>query len=130
MEIYSGGDAQDLFTSGASSSTKPEGEIDIEELDDEKLLDVSSAIAVEKEIAADTIGTIFSATRTAFLPYVEQCTLELVSLLSHYYEGIRKSATESLLEIVRTFSELSEPQPWQPGKDVVSSLGSSVWSCN
>ena len=84
MEIYSGGDAQDLFTSGASSSTKPEGEIDIEELDDEKLLDVSSAIAVEKEIAADTIGTIFSATRTAFLPYVEQCTLELVSLLSHY----------------------------------------------
>ena len=111
---------QALFTSGASSSTKVDADVDIEDIDDDKLLDVSSAIAVEKEIAADTIGTIFSATRSDFLPYVEQCTLELVALLPHYYEGIRKSATESLLEIIRTFSELSNPPTWQPGKDIVS----------
>jgi hypothetical protein len=84
------------------------------------MLDVNSAIAVEKEIAADTIGTVFAATRNHFLPFVEQCTLELVQLLPHYYEGIRKSATDSLLEIVRTFYELSDHQEWLPGAKVVS----------
>ena len=92
----------------------------IDDIDLDKLLDVNSAIAVEKEIAADTIGTLFIATRAHFLPFVESSTLELVALLAHYYEGIRKSATESLLEIVRTFYELSDPAEWQPGATVVS----------
>lgn len=91
----------------------------MEDIDVDKMLDVNSAIAVEKEIAADTIGTLFAATRSHFLPYVEQCTLELVQLLPHYYEGIRKSATDSLLEIVRVFYELSDHQDWQPGAKVV-----------
>jgi hypothetical protein len=95
-------------------------EIDVEDVDLDKMLDVNSAIAVEKEIAADTIGTLFAATQVHFLPFVEQCTLELVGLLPHYYEGIRKSATDSLLEIVRTFYELSKPDEWQPGFTVVS----------
>lgn len=82
------------------------------------MLDVNSAIAVEKEIAADTIGTLFSETQGHFFPYVEECALELVALLPHYYEGIRKSATDSLLEIVRTFYDLSDHQEWQAG-DVV-----------
>lgn len=86
------------------------------------MLEVNSAIAVEKEIAADTLGTIFAATRNHFLPYVEQSTLELVQLLPHYYEGIRKSATDSLLEIIRTFYELSDHQGWQPSATVVSIL--------
>lgn len=85
-------------------------------------MDVNSAIAVEKEIAADTIGTLFAATQTHFLGFVEQCTLELVALLPHYYEGIRKSATDSLLEIVRTFYELSDSEEWVPGSGSVSWL--------
>ena len=92
-----------------------------EDVELDKLLDVNSAIAVEKEIAADTIGTIFIATRAHFLPFVESCTLELVGLLPHYYEGIRKSATDSLLQIVRTFYELGDPAEWQPSVTVVSS---------
>lgn len=85
-------------------------------------MDVNSAIAVEKEIAADTIGTLFAATQAHFLPFVEQCTLELVALLPHYYEGIRKSATDSLLEIVRTFYELSNHEEWVPGSGSVGFL--------
>ncbi|TBU45281.1 ARM repeat-containing protein [Dichomitus squalens] len=81
----------------------------------DKLLDVNSTICIEKEIAADTIGVLFAHTKGHFLPYVEQCTVTLVELLSHYYDGIRKSATDSLLEIVRSFYELSDPQEWQPG---------------
>ena len=95
------------------------------DLNIDDLLDVSSGIYIEKEIAADTIGTIFASTRSHFLPYVEPCTLELLGLLNHFYEGIRKSATDSLLEIIRTFYDLSEPPEWQPGYSV--SAASKVW---
>ena len=90
-------------------------EVDIEDLDEEKILEVNSAIAVEKEIAADTIGMICKYTGEAFLPYVEPCTLELIELLEHYYEGIRKSAVESLLQILQSFHTLSKPAPWTAG---------------
>ena len=117
------------FASGASPSsaiavldTDADGKIEaeMEDVDVDKMLEVNSALAVEKEIAADTIGALFLATRNHFFPYVEQCVIELVALLAHYYEGIRKSATESLLELVRIFYELSDPQEWQPGVNVVS----------
>ena len=105
-------------------------QVDIDgETDMDPTLDISTGVYIEKEIAADTIGTIFAATREHFLPYFEQCTLELVNLLPHFYEGIRKSATESLMEIVRTFYELSNPVEWQPGLDVSPSVDAtcSAW---
>ncbi|KAI0060253.1 ARM repeat-containing protein [Artomyces pyxidatus] len=116
-------DAAAAFASGSSPAnaiavvdeSNTDGEIDIEDIDLDKMLEVNSAIAVEKEIAADTLGTLFAATGSHFLPYVEQTTLELVGLLPHYYEGIRKSATDSLLEIIRTFYGLSNPPDWVPG---------------
>ena len=91
---------------------------DEDALDIDKLLDVNSTFCIEKEIAADTIGTIFAATRDHFLPYIEQCTLELINQLPHYYDGIRKSSTDSLLEIARTFYELSGPPEWEAGYGV------------
>jgi len=126
------GDAATAFASGSSPAnaiTVPDEtdvngnpSIEIEDLDLDKMMDVNSAIAVEKEIAADTIGTLFAATQLQFLPFVEPCTLELIALLPHYYEGIRKSATDSLLEIVRTFYDLSEHEDWVPGFNTVSSV--------
>ncbi|KAJ7876801.1 armadillo-type protein [Mycena leptocephala] len=89
--------------------------VEIEDLDVEKMMDANSAIAVEKEIAADTLGTLFAATQMHFLPYVESCAMQLIDLLPHYYEGIRKSATDSLLEIVRTFYDISDHPEWQAG---------------
>ena len=59
-------------------------------------------------------------------PYVEQSALELVAQLPHYYEGIRKAATESLLEMLRTFYSLSDPADWQPGVQVKVPLHSNV----
>ena len=90
------------------------------------MLDVNSAICIEKEIAADTLGQLAAATREHFLPYIEQCVLELVSQLPHYYDGIRKSSTESLLEIVKTFYELSTPTEWVPGAGNVGYLNPRV----
>ncbi|KAI5118112.1 hypothetical protein M0805_003466 [Coniferiporia weirii] len=125
----------ELFTTGASASTaisvvdrdaSGAADDDAASIDAEKMLEVNSAIAVEKEIAADTLGTVFASTGRHFLPFVEQSALELVGLLTHYYEGIRKSATESLLEVVRTFYTLSEPQDWLPGVQVSVSLHQNV----
>ncbi|KAF5383571.1 hypothetical protein D9615_003515 [Tricholomella constricta] len=120
---FSVADATSAFASGSSPSNaiavadESDGNtsIELEDIDLDKMLDVNSAIAVEKEIAADTIGTLFAACKAHFFPYVEQCALELVALLPHYYEGIRKSATDSLLEVVRTFYDLSNPQEWTAG---------------
>ncbi|KAJ8095137.1 hypothetical protein PM082_010359 [Marasmius tenuissimus] len=129
-------EASAAFNSGntASNAIDVSGETDVngmptaelEDIDVDKLMDVNSAIAVEKEIAADTIGTLFSATHGHFLPFVEQSTLELVQLLLHYYEGIRKSALDSLLEIVRTFYDLSNPPEWQPGMTPAVPLQNNV----
>ncbi|KAL1684221.1 armadillo-type protein [Schizophyllum commune] len=110
-------DAANAFNAGTSPSTAisvsdgmgGEEETDIKDL--EKLLETNSAVAIEKEIAADSIGTLFAATRGHFLPYVEQCTMELTELCNHYYEGVRKSAVDSLLEIVRTFFDISQESP-------------------
>jgi len=124
-------DATSAFASGSSPSnaiaiSDDSDGVELENVDLDKMMDVNSAIAVEKEIAADTIGTLFAATKGHFFPFVEQCALELVALLPHYYEGIRKSATDSLLEMVRTFYELSDHEEWQPGAVVTAPLSSSV----
>lgn len=126
LSVVSSSVAAAAFASGSSPTNaisvtddiNGNPEVEIEDVDLDKMLEVNSAIAVEKEIAADTIGTLFAATRNHFFPYVEPCALELVSLLDHYYEGIRKAATESLLEIVRTFYELSGAPDFTPGTPV------------
>ncbi|KAJ3515059.1 hypothetical protein NLJ89_g1996 [Agrocybe chaxingu] len=125
-------DAATAFSSGSSPSNAialsddNDANIDIEDIDLDKALDVNSAIAVEKEIAADTIGTLFAATQIHFLPFVESCTLELIALLPHYYEGIRKSATDSLLEIVRTFYDLGDHEAWIPGANANPPLNNQL----
>lgn len=108
-----------------------------ESVDVDKFLEVNSAIAVEKEIEADTVGIVFEDTGHHFLPYVEQTVVEqtvveLVDLLSHYYEGIRKSSTESILQSVRTFYKLSDPQEWEQGVVFLSkflSINTSLTWC-
>lgn len=78
-------------------------------------LEVNSAVTIEKEVAVDTLGTLFVNTKTAFLPFVEETALVLVEVLDHYYEGIRKAAVNSIFEFVQTFYKLSNPPQWTPG---------------
>jgi len=88
---------------------------DLNNVDVDEILNVSSAQAVEKEIAADAMGQIFTHVKVPFLPYVEGCLQVLVSLLDHFYEGIRKAAAQSLVEYVRTFYFLANYE-WTPGQ--------------
>jgi hypothetical protein len=91
---------------------------------------VNSAVAIEKEVAADTIGELFAATKTAFMPYVQESVKVLIDLLDHYYEGIRKSAVGALFAFIKTLYDLSDPQDWIPGGVVVSSLTQDESDCS
>ncbi|EKM50327.1 uncharacterized protein PHACADRAFT_178877 [Phanerochaete carnosa HHB-10118-sp] len=122
-------DAAASFASGSTAATA----ISVENFDGEdidvdidRLLDVNSTICIEKEIAADTIGALFAATGAQYLAFVEESTIELAAQLQHYYDGIRKAATESLLEIIRSFYEISNPPEWQPGQAVPVPLDQQV----
>lgn len=102
-----------------------DGYVDIEEIN-ESFLNVNSAIAIEKEVAADALGEIFIHTRQAFVPFLESSVKELVQMLDHFYQGIRKSAVTSLFACINTCNSLSNPQPWEKGALVVSILDFSV----
>lgn len=114
------------YPTGESSSNAipitddPSGSGAETEIDLDELLKTTSAICIEKQHAAGAIGTIFVATRRHFLPYVEAATVELVGLVEHYSDGVRKSAFESLFAIVQVFYQLSEPAEWVAGLPSVS----------
>ncbi|EJT96591.1 ARM repeat-containing protein [Dacryopinax primogenitus] len=107
-------------TAEAPLEIKSDEDVDIDledaaDADVDDILNVSSAQAVEKEIAADAMGQIFANVKLPFLPYVENCLEMLVALLEHYYEGIRKAAVQSLIEFLRTFYVLANYE-WTPGQ--------------
>lgn len=81
---------------------------------------VNSAVAIEKEVAADTVGELFVATKAAFAPYIQESIPVLVEMLDHYYEGIRKSAIGALFAFIKTTYDLSEPEEWTQGAVPVS----------
>ncbi|KAG0289691.1 hypothetical protein BGZ96_006793 [Linnemannia gamsii] len=76
-----------------------------------------SAIADEKEVAADTIGEFFQHTRTAFLPYVESSVKELASC-------------GALFNFLRTFYKISSPAEWKAGLPVAVPLHDNVAQLN
>ncbi|KAJ1848292.1 hypothetical protein LPJ70_001104, partial [Coemansia sp. RSA 2708] len=83
--------------------------------DDDEPFNINTAVSDEKEVAADAVGQLFASTTTAFLPYVEEITAELVQLLNHYSDTARKAATVSLFTFIRTFNKIASPEPWMPG---------------
>lgn len=105
-------------------------DLDAEEADEEQQYMFRSAVADEKEVAADTIGELFQHTRSAFLPYVESTVKELIELATHMAEGVRKAATTSLFTFLRTFYRLSNSQDWQVGLPVTVPLHENVAQLN
>ncbi|KAK9466553.1 armadillo-type protein [Lipomyces arxii] len=99
---------------------------DADEEDPWQNITVNSAMAIEKEIAADVIGDLASGTREAFLPYLEEACRILIELASHFYEGIRKAALGSLWQTVGIVYELSNPPKWQPGSALKVPLTETV----
>ncbi|KAJ2159639.1 hypothetical protein GGF46_002884 [Coemansia sp. RSA 552] len=100
---------------GLSAGENSEMDGDDDDDDDEVPFNFNTAIADEKEVAADAVGQIFASTTTAFLPYVEEVATELVMLLGHYSDTARKAAVVALFTFIRTFSKIARPEPWKAG---------------
>ncbi|KAI7878296.1 ARM repeat-containing protein [Lichtheimia hyalospora FSU 10163] len=100
-----------------------QGEIDLtssniesdDDDDDFGALAFNSAVADEKEFAADALGELFENTQSHFLPYVESSIQELNQLSFHISDGVRKAVVGSLFAFVRTFYTISNPDEWVPG---------------
>ncbi|EPQ31230.1 uncharacterized protein PFL1_01415 [Pseudozyma flocculosa PF-1] len=112
-------------STGGDDDDDDDGFVDIDELND-AFLNVNSAVAIEKEVAADSLGEIFAHTKQGFLPYVQQSVEQLVILLEHFYQGIRKSSVSALFTFINTLNEMSNPQEWQPGIQVKVPLNPEV----
>lgn len=100
---------------------------DIDSDDEEALFKASTALAIEKECAADAITELFSNVKTPFLPYVEASVTALLPGLTHVWaDGIRKSAVSALLHFVTTFHEMSEQPKWVKGTSSVSGFWATL----
>lgn len=80
------------------------------------MFNASTAIAIEKECAADAISEIFAHTKTPFLPYIEPVVKSLLPGLKHpWHDGIRKSSVAALLGFISTFHQMSDQGKWTKG---------------
>jgi hypothetical protein len=83
--------------------------------DDFENFNFNSAIADEKEFAVDALGELFANTKSQFLPYFDASLVELQKLTSHLFDGVRKSATQSLFTFLKTLYVMSNPPAWTAG---------------
>jgi hypothetical protein len=77
-----------------------------------------SAVAMEKEIAAEVFGDIITHTRAEYMPYLENTVTKLLELVEHEYEGIRKAALGTLWRTFACLFGMAEGggmQKWTPG---------------
>jgi HEAT repeat protein len=77
-----------------------------------------SAIAFEKEVAAETLGEILTHCKHGFLPYLEKTVEILKEKANHHYEGVRKAAVSTLWRAYATVWQVFEEKgmaPWQKG---------------
>ena len=77
-----------------------------------------TAVAMEKEIAAEVYGDIISHTRAAYIPYLETTVTKLLGLVDHSYEGIRKAALGTLWRTYASLFGMAEGDgmaKWKPG---------------
>jgi importin-4 len=109
----------------AKALLNPDRDVDLIDTDDDDEsieVNVSSALQMEKEIAADALGEIFVNVKESFLPYLATATEQLIELTDTYYEGARKSALSALWKFVDTLGSILVTEEWQPGLPVVCSF--------
>jgi hypothetical protein len=88
-------------------------------MDDDEWDDIGvTAIAMEKEIAAEVYGDIITHTRREYLPYLEETVTKLMELVDHSYEGLRKAAIGTLWRTYACAWGMAEGDgmaKWSPG---------------
>ncbi|KAI5852800.1 armadillo-type protein [Morchella snyderi] len=110
--------------------------------DDEALWDdftAVSAVALEKEVAAEVIGDVLSHCKEGYLQYLEKTVELLAEKAQHPYEGVRKASISTLWRAYATLWQVMENQgmaKWQPGLPLkvqpspeLQKLGTVVITC-
>jgi hypothetical protein len=132
LEVELGEEAKDLLGQEviiagkkikvASATDLPSDEDDMEDDDDDDDdwddLDAVTAVAMEKEIAAEVIADVLSHTRKNFVPYFEKTIEAVMPLVEHSYEGVRKTAIATLWRAYACLWNLMEDhtgEHWTPG---------------
>lgn len=103
----------------AASDDDLEGEIEDVEVgeDDEDDWDdfnTVTPLALEKEIAVEVIGDIVSHTKKAYLPYFEKTIEQIMPLVEHPYEGVRKATISTLHRAYASLWDVSEEEGQMP----------------
>lgn len=110
LEVALGADAQDLVgeevkignrkikVAAATDDDDDDSDLNEAAMEEDGWDDIEgvTAIAMEKEIAAEVYGDIITHTRREYLPYLETTVTKLLELVDHPYEGIRKAALGTL----------------------------------
>ncbi|KAF2009673.1 ARM repeat-containing protein [Aaosphaeria arxii CBS 175.79] len=130
LEVALGADAADLLGSEvvvegkkikvAAATDDDDSDLNEAAMDDEGWDDIEgvTAIAMEKEIAAEVYGDIITHTRREYLPYLESTVTKLLELVEHSYEGIRKAAIGTLWRTYACIWGMAEGDgmaKWTPG---------------
>ncbi|GAM83359.1 hypothetical protein ANO11243_013460 [Dothideomycetidae sp. 11243] len=115
-----------------SDDDDEDGGIDMDDLDEDEWDDLGAvtAVAMEKEIAVEVVGEVLSNTGDKALPYFQKCLEEVLPLVEHSYEGVRKAAVCSIWRSYASLfllSEAGEGKPkWQPGLPLKVPVGTDV----
>lgn len=132
LEVELGEEASDLVGSEvvvqgrkikvAAATDDDDDDSDLNEaaMDDDEWDDIGgvTAVAMEKEIAAEVYGDIITHTRREYLPYLESTVTKLLELADHSYEGIRKAALGTLWRTYACIWGMAEGDgmaKWTPG---------------
>ena len=86
--------------------------------DDWQDIDGITAVAMEKEIAAEVAGDILTYTKAKYLPYINKTVDSMLKLMDHMYEGVRKAAVSTLWRAYACLWEMAEGtamEKWRPG---------------
>ena len=87
-----------------------------DENDDESAnFNFNSAISHEKESSLEALAQLFSATRSAFLPFLDSAVNVAVSLLQNFHQGVRSSAAQCLLRFFSTCYSMAGQSEWEAG---------------
>ncbi|KAK5715533.1 hypothetical protein LTR15_010178 [Elasticomyces elasticus] len=89
-----------------------------EDEDDWDDLGAITAVAMEKEIAAEVIGDILTHSKAKYMPYMQKTVETVLPLLDHSYEGVRKSSVGTMWRAYACLWGLAEDngmQKFQPG---------------
>ncbi|OAV92267.1 hypothetical protein PTTG_27677 [Puccinia triticina 1-1 BBBD Race 1] len=90
-------------------------DVDDVDLDDDELMKTTTAVAVEKSVAADAVSELFEYTKASFLPYLETSIKSLTPLLTHFYPTTRKAAATTLLSFITIAYEITDSPKLEPG---------------